>query len=50
MITIFCNHSCVYENEGTCTLTHITSASELSDRSCAYYKQKGDETKKSNKI
>ncbi|ARE86158.1 hydroxymyristoyl-ACP dehydratase [Clostridium formicaceticum] len=50
MITIFCNHSCLYENEGICTLTHVTSVSELSDKSCAYYKEKENEIKKSNKM
>ncbi|WP_176431420.1 hypothetical protein [Anaerovirgula multivorans] len=50
MITIFCNHPCVYENEGVCTLTHVTSASELSNKSCTYFKKKGEEHKKPNKF
>ncbi|WP_176762011.1 hypothetical protein [Natronincola ferrireducens] len=49
MLTIYCNHSCVYENEGMCTLTHVTSVSELTNKSCVYFKRKGEDMKKTTK-
>ncbi|MBM7615161.1 hypothetical protein [Alkaliphilus hydrothermalis] len=42
MITIHCNNPCVYENEGNCTLTHVTSVSQPSHKSCAYFKNKAE--------
>ncbi|SES90242.1 hypothetical protein SAMN05660297_00919 [Natronincola peptidivorans] len=50
MLTINCTHPCVYENEGICTLTHVTSVSEPNNKNCAYFKKKGDASKKSNKF
>jgi len=48
LTTISCNHPCVYEDEGICTLTHVTSVSELSNKSCVYFKTKEEIKKKSN--
>jgi hypothetical protein len=43
---IRCTNPCLFENDGQCTLTHVASASEPSDKSCAYYKKKGTALKK----
>ncbi|MCC5910526.1 MAG: hypothetical protein JJT76_08835 [Clostridiaceae bacterium] len=49
MIIISCNHACVYEDEGICTLTHVTSVSELTNKSCAYYRERSVNKQKPNK-
>lgn len=46
MITINCNNQCLYENDGLCTLTHVTSVSEATERSCAYFKSKVEPSQK----
>lgn len=46
---IQCISPCLYEKEGECTLTHVTSVSNPQKESCAYFKDKKEsETKKSN--
>lgn len=46
---IQCTSPCLYEREGECTLTHVTSVSNINEGSCAYFKNKKEgEIKKSN--
>ncbi|KAB3530022.1 hydroxymyristoyl-ACP dehydratase [Alkaliphilus serpentinus] len=46
MMTIHCTSNCLYQQEGQCTLTHVTSISEASNKSCAYFKNKESPLKK----
>ncbi|SCZ06903.1 hypothetical protein [Alkaliphilus peptidifermentans] len=44
MMTIHCTtNACIYENDGQCTLTHVTSVTNPIDKSCAYFKEKKKE-------
>lgn len=47
---IRCTSSCLFENDGLCTLTHVTSVSEPSENSCAYYKKKEETCKKNQNL
>jgi len=38
--TICCNHPCMYEDEGICTLTYVTSVTEINNKDCAYFRNK----------
>lgn len=40
MAMIQCSIPCLYEQEGECTLTHVTSVSNTQEQSCAYFKDK----------
>ncbi len=42
---IQCTNPCLYEKEGKCTLTHVTSVSNPQKEDCVYFKDK-----KENKI
>ncbi len=47
MAMIRCTNPCLYEKEGKCTLTHVTSVSNPQKEDCVYFKdKKKDETKK----
>jgi len=46
MISIHCTQSCLYENEGNCTLTHVTSVTNSTNHICAYYKEKNKPERK----
>ncbi|GAB6086419.1 hypothetical protein [Alkaliphilus crotonatoxidans] len=45
MTTINCNHPCLYESDGVCTLTHATSITATTEKSCAYFKDKAEQKK-----
>jgi len=48
---IQCINPCLYEKEGECTLTHVTSVSNTQEQGCAYFRNKREgEIKKSNII
>lgn len=47
---IRCTSPCLFENDGQCTLTHVSSVSEPSDNSCAYYKKKAAAINKEHPI
>lgn len=40
MININCNLDCFYENDGKCTLTHVSSLSSTPHPSCLNYQPK----------
>lgn len=49
MTIIQCINPCLYEEEGECTLTHVTSVSNPQERDCVYFKGKNqDSTDNSN--
>ncbi|WP_192930241.1 hypothetical protein [Alkaliphilus pronyensis] len=46
MMTIHCTtSSCIYQNDGQCTLTHVTSVTNPTDNRCGYYKGKKNNKK-----
>ena len=47
---IRCTSPCLFENDGQCTLTHVSSVSEPSDKSCAYYKKKEEACKRDSNL
>ncbi len=46
MNMIQCISPCFYEKEGECTLTHITSVSNIQEERCPYFKGKREEEEK----
>ncbi|WP_156774379.1 hypothetical protein [Alkaliphilus oremlandii] len=46
MTMIQCTSPCFYEKEGECTLTHVTSISNVQDQGCVYFKDKKEGTEK----
>lgn len=40
MIIIQCINPCLYEEEGQCTLTHVTSVIDPKREDCVYFREK----------
>ncbi len=44
MFNINCtNNKCLFENEGKCTLTHVSTPSEFFDPDCFYFRPKDND-------
>lgn len=47
MININCIITdCIFENDGKCTLTHVSTPSEVYNPQCIYFRPKDEENKK----
>ncbi len=43
MTMIQCTNPCLYQKEGKCTLTHVTSVSNPQKEDCVYFKNKKED-------
>ncbi|MFZ5352529.1 MAG: hypothetical protein ACOZCL_07335 [Bacillota bacterium] len=39
MILIYCTESCIYQDDGHCTLDTITSLKNTTEKGCEYYEE-----------